>query len=119
MYKIHHNFVSKIGEALMKCWQVSANQAIFPVIAPLVTALAVRGDRFMALAKSGQIQNVCQPNAILTFKEYLLDYASPETRKIGEEAIREHLAEIPKEKVRKLTEERLKKIEEGERDLAF
>ena len=46
------------------------------------------GDRFMRLAKSGQIGNVCQPNALMTLKEYLLDYASPDTRKIGEEVIR-------------------------------
>lgn len=75
------------------------------------------GDRFMALAKNGQIQNVCQPNAIMTFKEYLLDYASPETRKAGEETIRRHLGEIKSEKVRQLTEERLARIEAGERDL--
>lgn len=45
------------------------------------------GDRFMALTKTGQIGNVCQPNAILTFKEYLLDYAGPETRELGEKTI--------------------------------
>lgn len=75
------------------------------------------GDRFMTLAKNGQIQNVCQPNAILTFKEYLLDYASPETRQAGEETIRRHLLEIQNEKVRQTTTERIKRIENGERDL--
>lgn len=75
------------------------------------------GDRFMALAKNGQIQNVCQPNALMTFKEYLLDYASPETRRAGEETIRAHLAEITNDKVRTLTEERLQLIEQGQRDL--
>ena len=53
------------------------------------------GDRFMPLAKSGEIQNICQPNAILTFKEFLLDYASEKTKKIGEEIIEKHLEEIP------------------------
>ncbi|HEY3316071.1 MAG TPA: [FeFe] hydrogenase H-cluster radical SAM maturase HydG [Bacillota bacterium] len=77
------------------------------------------GDRFMPLAKSGQIQNVCQPNAILTFKEYLLDYASPETRRVGEETIRRHLGEIKNPLTRQRTEERLKQIEEGTRDLYF
>ncbi len=77
------------------------------------------GDRFMALAKSGQIQNVCQPNAILTFKEYLVDYASPATREAGEKVISEHLREIGNPKVRRLTEERLKLIEEGQRDFYF
>lgn len=77
------------------------------------------GDRFMALAKSGEIQNVCQPNAILTFKEYLIDYASPETREVGEETIRRHLDEIGNPHIRKITEDRLKQIEAGERDLYF
>jgi 2-iminoacetate synthase len=75
------------------------------------------GDRFMALAKNGQIQNVCQPNALLTFKEYLLDYASPRTREVGEETIRCHLGEIKNDKVRQVTIERLQRIEAGERDL--
>jgi len=77
------------------------------------------GDRFMPLAKSGQIQNVCQPNAILTFKEFLEDYASEETKIIGEKTIKNHLEEIPNLKIRKLTEERLKLIEHGKRDLYF
>lgn len=77
------------------------------------------GDRFMPLAKTGQIQNICQPNAILTFKEYLEDYASEETKKIGGKTIAEHLQFIPNPKVRRLTEERLKCIENGQRDLYF
>lgn len=77
------------------------------------------GDRFMSLAKTGEIQNVCQPNAILTFKEFLLDYASPETKEEGEKTIRVHLAEIPNEKIRRETKERLARIERGERDLYF
>jgi 2-iminoacetate synthase len=77
------------------------------------------GDRFMSLAKKGQIQNVCQPNAILTFKEFLLDYASPETKEEGEKTIALHLNEIPKEKVREETVRRLERLEKGERDLYF
>lgn len=77
------------------------------------------GDRFMTLAKSGQIQNVCQPNAILTFKEFLLDYASPETRRVGEETIQKHLDLIASPGVRKETIARLARIERGERDLYF
>lgn len=77
------------------------------------------GDRFMPLAKSGEIQNVCQPNAILTFKEYLLDYASAETREIGEKAIQEHLEMIANTQVRQMTVDELKKIETGTRDLYF
>lgn len=75
------------------------------------------GDRFMVLAKTGEIQNVCQPNAILTFKEYLMDYASPETREIGEKAIKEHLEMITNPEIKQLTIDELKKIEEGSRDL--
>ena len=77
------------------------------------------GDRFMALAKTGEIHNVCQPNAILTFKEYLLDYASPETHSFGKEVIQKHLAQIEDPKIRDLTLERLSRIEKGERDLYF
>lgn len=77
------------------------------------------GDNFMPLAKSGEIQNLCQPNAILTFKEFLLDYASEETRKIGEETIKRHINEITNAKVRSETVERLKRLEKGERDLYF
>ncbi len=77
------------------------------------------GDRFMALAKSGQIGNVCQPNAILTFKEYLVDYADPETRKLGEQTIAEHLKMVTNESIKAKTVERLRLIEEGERDFYF
>jgi 2-iminoacetate synthase len=75
------------------------------------------GDRFMPLAKSGEIQNMCQPNAILTFKEFLLDYASEQTRALGEETIQKQLDAIPNRNIRKETEERLLRIEQGERDL--
>jgi 2-iminoacetate synthase len=77
------------------------------------------GDRFMSLAKTGEIQNVCQPNAILTFKEFLLDYASPETKEEGEKTIKVHLREIPSEKIREETIDRLGRLERGERDLYF
>jgi 2-iminoacetate synthase len=77
------------------------------------------GDRFMPLAKSGEIHNVCQPNAILTFKEYLMDYATPETKEVGEKLIREHLEKIENSEVRRLTEERLAQIEQGSRDFYF
>lgn len=77
------------------------------------------GERFMPLAKSGEIQNVCQPNAILTFKEFLEDYALPQTREVGDKTITDHLSEIKSPKIRQLTEERLKMIEQGQRDLYF
>ena len=77
------------------------------------------GDRFMPLAKTGKIQDMCQPNAILTFKEFLLDYAGPETRLEGEQAIMKHLDQIANPKVRQLTMKRLTQLEEGTRDLYF
>ena len=58
------------------------------------------GDRFMSLVKSGQIANCCQPNAIMTLKEYLEDYASEDTRIKGEAVIQKELASIPNERVR-------------------
>ncbi len=77
------------------------------------------GDRFMSLCKSGQIQNCCQPNALMTLKEYLMDYASEDTRKVGEALIAAELNNIPKEKVRTICEDHLEKIEAGIRDFRF
>ena len=77
------------------------------------------GDRFMSLAKNGTIQNVCLPNALLTFKEYLIDYADEATKTVGENRIREALATIPKDSIRDLTAARLHDIECGRRDLFF
>ena len=74
------------------------------------------GDRFMSLCKSMQILNCCHPNALMTLKEYLMDYASPVTRLIGEELIRKELPRIPNEKIRQFVERNLEKIEKGERD---
>ncbi len=77
------------------------------------------GDRFMSLCKSGQIQNCCHPNALMTLKEYLEDYASQETREIGEKLILKELANIPKEKVREIVVQNLEKISCGTRDFRF
>ena len=77
------------------------------------------GDRFMSLCKSGQIQNCCHPNALMTLKEYLMDYASEGTKKIGEALIQAELNNIPKEKVREICREHLEKIENGIRDFRF
>ena len=77
------------------------------------------GDRFMALCKNMQIHNCCLPNALMTLKEYLMDYASPETRKIGEELIKKELNNIPKDKVREICNDNLHKIEQGSRDFRF
>lgn len=77
------------------------------------------GDRFMSLVKSGQIANCCQPNALLTLREYMEDYASPGTRLHGENLIKKEMEHISHEKVRNLTADYLKKIEAGERDFRF
>ncbi len=77
------------------------------------------GDRFMSLCKSGQIQNCCHPNALMTLKEYLMDYASEDTKKVGEELIRKELETIPSMKVKEVCSDHLEKIEEGIRDFRF
>ncbi|WP_337399617.1 [FeFe] hydrogenase H-cluster radical SAM maturase HydG [Congzhengia sp.] len=77
------------------------------------------GDRFMSLCKSGQIANCCHPNALMTLKEFLMDYASTETRKIGEALIAAEVNNIPKEKVREICRDHLEKIEHGIRDFRF
>ncbi|MGO5051549.1 [FeFe] hydrogenase H-cluster radical SAM maturase HydG [Lachnospiraceae bacterium LCP25S3_G4] len=78
------------------------------------------GDRFMSLCKSGQIQNCCHPNAMMTLKEYLMDYASPSTKAIGDQLIQSELSNIPNEKVRDIVIHNLKAIEdENRRDFRF
>lgn len=73
----------------------------------------------MTLLKNGQIQNCCHPNALMTLKEYLMDYASEETKQMGEEMIKKELLNIPKEKVRGIAKANLEKIENGIRDFRF
>ena len=77
------------------------------------------GDRFMSLCKSGQILNCCHPNALMTLKEYLTDYASDLTREVGDRLIEEELKRIPNEKVRGIAEKYIKNIENGQRDFRF
>ena len=78
------------------------------------------GDRFMSLCKSGQIQNCCHPNALMTLEEYLVDYASPETRELGEKVIEKELLNIPKEKVREIARKYIEEIKkDGKRDFRF
>ncbi len=77
------------------------------------------GDRFMELLKSRQIVNCCHPNALMTLKEFLEDYASPETKAVGEKLIAEELKNIPNESVRQRAEEYIADIHKGERDFRF
>lgn len=77
------------------------------------------GDRFMSLVKSGQIANCCQPNALMTLKEYLEDYASADTRLKGEAVIAKETLNISNEKVRAIASARIIEISEGKRDFRF
>ncbi len=77
------------------------------------------GDRFMSLCKTGQILNCCHPNALMTLKEFLEDYASPATKEIGEKLIAEELEKIPNEKARRLAKEYIENIHLGKRDFRF
>ena len=77
------------------------------------------GDRFMSLVKSGQIANCCHPNALMTLKEYLEDYASPDTREKGLKVIEKELQKVEREKTREICARNLKEIEQGKRDFRF
>ena len=77
------------------------------------------GDRFMSLCKSGQIQNCCHPNALMTLKEYLVDYASKETKEIGDKLIEKEIDNIGKDAIKEQVRKQLVQIENGTRDLYF
>lgn len=77
------------------------------------------GDRFMSLLKSGQIVNCCHPNALMTLKEYLEDYASPDTKRIGVELIKKEVENVPDAKVREKAKEYLNELSGGKRDFRF
>ncbi len=78
------------------------------------------GDRFMTLCKNGQILNCCHPNALMTLTEYLVDYASEETKKLGFELIEQELAKIPKEKIRTIAAQHIEDIKNSNsRDFRF
>lgn len=78
------------------------------------------GDRFMALCKNGQIVNCCQPNALMTLCEYLCDYASEDTKKIGFEMIEREIENVPNERVREIAKKNLEAIKNSNsRDFRF
>lgn len=77
------------------------------------------GDRFMSLCKSGQIQNCCHPNALMTLKEYLEDYASAGTKETGEALIQREIVNIPNDKVKGIAMQNLVNIANGSRDFRF
>lgn len=77
------------------------------------------GDRFMALVKNGQIANCCQPNALITLKEYLTDYASDKTKEKGIDLIKKELEHVANPKIRAIAQRHLQEIEDGKRDFRF
>ena len=70
------------------------------------------GDRFMELCKAKQIHNCCHPNALMTLQEYLTDYASKDTKAIGEKLIEQELATIPNN-LANIVRQRLEDIRSG------
>lgn len=77
------------------------------------------GDRFMTLCKNMQILNCCHPNALMTLKEYMEDYASEDTKRLGMELIARELEKIPNPKVKERAAQNLREIEHGVRDFRF
>jgi len=94
-------------------------QGLLPSFCTACYRLGRTGQTFMDLAKPGDIQNLCRPNAILTFKEYLEDYASSSVKILGQKIIKQYLQGIPSKKTRLETAARLARIENGRRDLYF
>ncbi len=100
------------------CWLMETNH--IPSFCTACYRLGRTGDRFMSLCKSGQILNCCQPNALMTLSEYLEDYASPETKKLGYAVIKKELEKIPNEKVRIIAEQNIVDIQNSNhRDFRF
>ncbi len=99
------------------CWLMKLGY--IPSFCTACYGLGRTGDRFMSLCKSGEIQNCCHPNALMTLKEYLSDYASPETKAEGEKLITREIQNIPNEKVREIAMKNLLSIENGSRNFRF
>lgn len=107
-----HRSLDQVIESILK-------QNLLPSFCTACYRLGRTGHDFMDFAKPGDIQNFCRPNGILTFKEYLEDYASGEVKKKGERIINQYLKKIPDAKIRQETVRRLEKIQRGERDIYF
>lgn len=107
----HRNMSEFINDAL--------KQGLLPSFCTACYRSGRTGKTFMDLAKPGDIQNFCRPNALLTFTEYLEDYAMPQTKKLGNKIIQKYLNQIPSSSVRKETKKRLGEIKKGKRDIYF
>lgn len=94
-------------------WLIENNH--IPSFCTACYRLGRTGDRFMSLCKSGQILNCCHPNALMTLTEYLVDYASPETRELGFRMIERELKKVPNEKIRRIAEENIEAIKNSDR----
>ncbi len=98
-------------------WLISTNH--IPSFCTACYKLGRTGDRFMSLVKSGQIKNVCQPNALMTISEYANDYATPETKAAIDKLVETEIQKVPNEKAKAVAMENLSKIANGERDFRF
>ncbi len=107
-----HRSVDEVVKSILR-------QGLLPSFCTACYRLGRTGETIMKLLKSGKIQNLCRPNAILTFKEYLEDYASEQVKKLGLKIINHYLEKIPSPNIKQETKNRLKRIEKGERDLYF
>ncbi|MCC5912570.1 MAG: [FeFe] hydrogenase H-cluster radical SAM maturase HydG, partial [Clostridiaceae bacterium] len=112
-------FETSDDRSLDEMLQVICQQGHLPSFCTACYRANRTGEAFMELAKDAHIHEFCQPNAILTYKENLMEHASDETRKQGEELINKALKEINNPNIKRMTEERLIEIEEGKRDLYF
>ena len=107
-----HRSVEEVLKSILK-------QRLLPSFCTACYRLGRTGETIMKLLKAGKIHNLCRPNAILTFKEYLEDYASEQVKKLGLKIINQYLDKIPSSDIKQETESRLKRIENGERDIYF
>jgi 2-iminoacetate synthase len=117
--KIGRQFQLQDERALDEVVESVLKQGLLPSFCTACYRSARTGKNFMNLAKSGDIHNFCRPNALLTFKEYLEDFAAQEIKSLGVKVIKKYLAKIPNSQIQKETKIRLAKIENGERDLYF
>ncbi len=111
-YLQDHRNVDEVLKSVLK-------QGLIPSFCTACYRLSRTGEVIMKLLKSGKIHDLCRPNAILTFKEYLEDYASEEVKELGLKIIDTYLKQILDNDIKKETQVRLKRIEKGERDLYF
>ncbi len=107
-----HRPIDQVIKSILK-------QGLLPSFCTACYRLGRTGHDFMNFAKPGDIQNFCRPNGILTFKEYLEDYASKAVKKAGKQIINQYLKKIPDTQIKQKTLRRLEKIHQGERDLYF